>query len=1038
MGQSLLAGVVSGVSGAVSGSRFGVPGAIVLGSIGAVLGFAGSYLAKKEMSEQLSSVISGGDSEKKYSGYTVNSRGSALHHQIIYGKTKVGGVIVFDDATGLNNEYLSRIIAFAGHEVDDFEEIFLDNYKVTSLDSDGNVATVQEVDEQGNLIGSPSTRFSGLVKIRKVDGGHTTSLDGQSLSNFSGKWTSNHVLQGIAHLAIVFKADVPTDADDVSAYPNGLPVVTALIKGKQVYDPRSGSTAWSDNPALIIRDFLTNGSYGLDEDAINIDDDRIETAADICDENVTTDGSTRYTCNGAWLTSATPVDILSQLVATCAGTVWYAQGKWRLKGGAYTAPVLTLSEDDLRAPMTISTRHSRRDNYNGVQGLFKGPATNYQPTDYPLVTDPSFVTVDGGEKSVLDLPLPFTNTPGEAQRIANIALERNRSQVTLSGTFGLRAFQLEVGDIVALTNSRLGYTSEVFEVVHWSFGVGDDYGLNVDLVLRSITPTAYDEYADTAFESDNTDFPNPNANLVINSLTVAGSGKTLGDGSFVPNAIVSWSAPGNPFVTSYDVEWRQSSESTYSSTTTPETSVEIGPFVGGVSYFIRVRAVTQGGARGPFVTTSFTGGGDSTAPAAPTSVSATGEFKAIRVEWTNPTDLDFSHVEVYEYTSNNSGAASKIAESTGDHFYRTNLGLGDTKYFWLKAVDFSGNKSGFSSVVSATSENVGSSAFVNDVVTLFEDQDLYLIEDYATLPASGTTGQQVYNRADGKLYRWDGSSWEPLVGDVGDVDFADLSGTLADAQIAVGSINGTKITNQSIDSPQITAAAITAGKIATNAVSTNKIAANAITGAKIAGGTITGDKIVANTITGGLLSTSGIITNTAQINNSLITNAKIANSAISTAKIQNAAINNAKIANLSVDSGKLVQGAYVGSGNFWAESSASGDWNGNNGYGTFQSPTFGASANGDAFVLATAQVICVGTFFSSSSLSATLIIDGGAAVNSFDLGTNAGLAPLGTHVLMGGKANVSGSFKVKVGWAAYNIGTGRDVAVSVTVWRFLA
>lgn len=1025
MGQSLLSGVIGGVSGAISGSKWGAPGAIVLGTVGAVLGFAGTYLAKKELNNQLSATSSltpAAVSEPKYSGYTVNSKGSALHHQVIYGKTKVGGVVVFDDATGTNNEYLSRIIAFAGHEVEDFEEIFLDNYKVTSLGTDGNVATVQEVDEKGDLIsGTSSTRFSGLVKIRKIDGGHTSSLDGQSLSNFSSKWTSNHILRGIAHLAIVFKADLPTSSDDVSAYPNGLPVVTALVKGKKVYDPRTSTTAWSDNPALIIRDFLTNTSYGLSEDEVNIDDDRIETAADICDETVTTDSSTRYTCNGAWLTSAVPVDLLGQFVATCAGTVWYAQGKWRLKAGKYTTPVLNLNEDDLRSPLSVSTRHSRRDNFNGVRGVFKGPASNYQPTDYPLVTDASFVTADGGEESLLDLPLPFTDSPGEAQRIANIALERNRSQITLTGAFGLRAFQLEVGDIITLTNSRLVYTNEIFEVVHWAFGVGEDQGLDVNLVLRAITTTAYDEYADTAFESENTDFPNPNANLTISSLTVSGSGKTLGDGSFLPNAIVSWGAPGNPFVTSYDVEWRQTSETDYNSTTTPETSIEIGPFVGGVQYLIRVRAVTEGGSRGPFVTTNFTGGGDTTAPAAPSGVSASGEFQAIRVEWTNPADLDFSHVEIYEHTSNNSGAATKIAISTGDHYYRTNLGLGVTRYYWLKSVDYSGNTSGFSSVAFATSEGVGSTSFVNDVTALFEDQGLHYIEDVSSLPASGTTGQQVFNTSDGKLYRWSGSSWETVVGDVGDINFSDLSGTLADAQIAVGSINGTKITNQTIDSPQITAGAITSGKIvagaittgkiATDAINSSKIVANAVTGDKISGNTITGDKIVANTITGGLLAASGIITNTAQINNSVIESANIKNAEVGTLKIAGDAVGVVDPYNSSTISVSYNMSSPT----------------------TLVNTSYNFAYAGEYIVMAIIEQS--GGVTSSSEVIYTLIMDG----TIMTLGSAEGPGSLTNPVMIGSKSVSSGNRQIfisyqRANWSS-NSSITNSVKVRMVVWR---
>jgi hypothetical protein len=46
-------------------------------------------------------------------GYQVNSGGSALSHQIIYGKVRVGGAIVYDEATGTNNKFFHRIIAVA-------------------------------------------------------------------------------------------------------------------------------------------------------------------------------------------------------------------------------------------------------------------------------------------------------------------------------------------------------------------------------------------------------------------------------------------------------------------------------------------------------------------------------------------------------------------------------------------------------------------------------------------------------------------------------------------------------------------------------------------------------------------------------------------------------------------------------------------------------------------------------------------------------------------------------------------------------------
>ena len=527
MGQSLVGGLLGGAGGAVQGFiSGGVPGALALGAVGFVGGFASSYLAKQATADALSSAMGPSAAEPKFGGYNVNRRGAALHHQVVYGQTKVGGVVVFDDAHGTNgvantdnNKYLSRIIAYAGHEIESFEKIYIGgSYRVGAINSStGAVTGVFAVDQNGADVGSEltgaSNPFNGYLSIREVLGGHTTSLNGQSLTNFSDDWTSSHRLLGIAHLAILFEY-----AEDV--WDEGLPEVTALIKGKKVLDPRTSTTAWSDNPALIVRDFLTNSVYGLGESASNIDDTLVGTAAGICEAvDWDTSAPKRYTCNGAWTTSQPPVDVIAQLMTSCAGYLWYAQGKWRLKAGKYVAPTITLTEDDLRSPLSVATRHSRRDNFNAVRGTFKGPKTNYQFTDYPTVTATNFVTIDGGLESTMDLALPFTDTPEEAQRLATIALEKNRSQITITGSFGLGAFGLQVGDNVNITNTRFGWTDKLFEVVAWSLSV-EDYQLAVNLVLRETTTTTYDEELNTTgFESDNTNLPGALGEVVVGGVT---------------------------------------------------------------------------------------------------------------------------------------------------------------------------------------------------------------------------------------------------------------------------------------------------------------------------------------------------------------------------------------------------------------------------------------------------------------------------------------------------------------------------------------
>lgn len=432
-------------------------------------------------------------------GYQVTANGSALDHQIIYGRTKVAGARVFDHVTGASNEYLHRILVFAGHEIDSFESIWINGYKVTKFATTGD-STGQGNVEEVEVDGVADTRFDGFIEVYKHLGSENQTVD-TVLQGHVGTsvWSNNHRLRGLAYLYVRMKYDA-------SVFPNGVPEIKAIIKGKKLYDPRTGTRAWSDNPALCIRDYLRSGSlayagsgsFGLGEDASEVDGDgTIADAADICDESVGYNGevAARYTCNGAFTTDVTPVDILQTLLTSCAGTLWYAQGKWRLKAGSYTAPTLTLSERDFIGPISVSTRHSRRDNFNVVRGTYKGEETSWQFSDYEPrggETSEAAITEDGGQKSYSDLDLLFTDNSNEAQRLAEIALRENRQQLTLQADFGLQAFKLQIGDTVGITNSRFGWTNVPFKVVGWSFQVARDLSIVVNMTLRQTDSQVYE------------------------------------------------------------------------------------------------------------------------------------------------------------------------------------------------------------------------------------------------------------------------------------------------------------------------------------------------------------------------------------------------------------------------------------------------------------------------------------------------------------------------------------------------------------------
>jgi len=521
-------------------------------------------------------------------GYTVTTRGSNLDHQIIYGQERVAGAVAADFLSGEGGSegtrFLHRVQVMAGHEVESYEEVYVNSYKVAEWKANtaAGAGAVTGITDLTPWLNDP---FAVLVPTKLVevasDGTETvvedydfdeynslamqfwTGADDQTASTKliasipDNKWTSDHRLRGLAYMYV--RMGRSFDGDN---FPTGVPEITAVIKGRKVYDPREVSHdpddkstwEWSDNPALCIRDYLTQ-DFGLGEKDIQVDDDLVSTAADVCEQSAL-DGSPFYTCNGAFTTGIQPYDFLNSILSSMGGLLWYAQGQWRMKPAYWTPPTESFNEDDLRSSINVSTRHSRRDNFNTVQGSFRGPETNYSTTTFPAVTQAAFLTADGGIESSIDLEMPFTNTSAEARRIARIILERNRQQLTVSASFGLNAFRVQVGDVINLSLARFGWVNKTFEVTNWGFGTVNEYDIQVELTLREVTENVFDEVDDgVTFEGDNANVPSPIAGLAVTNLTATPSGFLNGDGTFVGKILVSWDAIVNSNVSEYIVEW---------------------------------------------------------------------------------------------------------------------------------------------------------------------------------------------------------------------------------------------------------------------------------------------------------------------------------------------------------------------------------------------------------------------------------------------------------------------------------------------------
>ena len=751
-------------------------------------------------------------------GITQTTREPAGTRKIIYGKMRVGGNVVFIAHSGSDNKYLHLAVVFATHHINSYEEVWFNDNKIWT-------ASGGFQDDWGTYVTMDTTKLG------------TSGQSASSLLTPITEWTADHKLSGIAYIA--FKLEWNQDK-----FPQGVPNITAVVKGKRVFDPRTGVNAYSTNPALCLRDYMLDQSYGLGESNVNIDSTALEAAADLCDEQVSIDaGGTqdRYQCNGVIDTANQIKANIEQLLASMGGKLTYSGGKYFVDGAEYKTPTHTFTEADVISEIQTQTKQSRRGIYNGVKGIFISEEKNYKVLDYPAQISSSYATEDG-DPLYLDMPLPFVTNNLQAQRLAKIALLKSRQQVVITMTVNLKGLQVKVGDTIEITNDRLNYSSKVFEVIDYSLAIGDGQALAVNLVCIETASAIYDWT--TSDEEDflsggELDLYDGRTVDNVTSLTLTEIGLRGPDGGVSSSVQLAWTAPTDAFIEFYKIRYNKNGTTDYFEVQSREPNVLISGLDVTSNYDFRVQAenllgVTSTGT----ILSNQALNGDTTAPSAPTGGAATGGIQTITAEWNNPSDIDFKHTEVFVNTTD-SIPASPTAVVDGEEYVVTGLSGAVTRYFWLKAVDFSGNKSAATASFNATSVVAGSSDIADDAVGSEQIADdavgseqiadgaveitafasgINPVQVVSTLPATAAQGDMAFLTTDNKLYRYNGTAW-----------------TLA--------VDGADVTSGTLPANAIVANSLTAGQIAAGAINTDELAANAVTAVKIQASSITVDKL---------------------------------------------------------------------------------------------------------------------------------------------------------------------------------------------------
>ncbi|SUC45749.1 Domain of uncharacterised function (DUF1983) [Providencia stuartii] len=430
----------------IAGAIMGGPAGWAVIAAGMATQFAGSMIFK----------------DKVPSGYRDQSerkqmlRSSKAPETIIVGKTVCSGLLFFaeeEKGDQTENERLFMALAIAAHKVDRIGKIWLNDDLISEF---GDKADYEFHNSR-------------------------TDCDPYMLKN-APSWKEDMIGDGLAWLRLTLKYDA-------EKFPYGVPNVKVEVWGKQIYDPRTGKTVWSNNGALVILDYYRSYLSVPDSD---IDFDAFKIAADLCDEPVMTpEGNTepRYTINGAYELSESPASVLDHMHKCIAAEPTYVAGKHGILMQAYNGPaVLRIEPNQIIDTVNITPELGLRDATNAIYGTFVDAEQQYIQTDFEPVIVEEWVEEDGLEiKENIDYR--FIVSPYQAARVTNLYLRKKRAGRRIQLKMNMDGYAYRPGDVGLLNLPHIGIQNFECRVAEWKFHPQE----GVELLLEEDGPHIYED-----------------------------------------------------------------------------------------------------------------------------------------------------------------------------------------------------------------------------------------------------------------------------------------------------------------------------------------------------------------------------------------------------------------------------------------------------------------------------------------------------------------------------------------------------------------
>lgn len=413
----------------------------------------------------------------------------AFPREVMVGRAATGGSLAYENVSGTENEYLWRVIPISDCEIDAIEQIWGNGVLLTfSGDWHTGYATCTSHFK--------TAAAASCLSVRIYKGTSSQTADADLVAAFPSEIDSNFRGRGVAYAIVKMQYDP-------DAWAGGAELMF-VGRGAFCRDPRTGTSPWTNNLALITAQFLrgfSNNSVrvvGLGCAAADIPDAELEAAADECDEAIALGaGGTepRYAGGGMISGAETARAVLINLCGAMSARHVDRGGEVVILPGVARTPVLHFEESDLLAdePISYAGRRTADERVNAIVSTFVSPADAWQQAPLPVRKNAAAI-IDDTERLDATRAYRYVNSKTQGERLDEIELRAARKEGRLSCSAPLWAFELEPGDWVTAESVRWGGTTKTFEVesIGLQIGGGDNPIARCALTLKETATSVYD------------------------------------------------------------------------------------------------------------------------------------------------------------------------------------------------------------------------------------------------------------------------------------------------------------------------------------------------------------------------------------------------------------------------------------------------------------------------------------------------------------------------------------------------------------------